>query len=334
MTVSKMPSPVSIVGPTAVGKTAFGLWLADRLLAEGVATGVDLISADSRQVYRGLDILSGADLPSDFECQRAADAGKSYWQKSESPVRFFGLSSIYPNQEWSVAHFQQLAQAVLAQNKLAGRMTMIIGGTGLYHAHINNQDPTLHIPPNELLREFLQTLSITELQQQLRDKDLSRLLGMNESDNQNPRRLIRALEVYEYQQHQASPVKKLDDTNSLSQSDFLTLGLSESLEHLEKNITLRVAQRFSEGALAEVQSLMIKYLSWNTPAFTATGVRELRRYVEGSITQSECLSLWATSEFQYAKRQLTWWKKQTNVLWISSEDDNWKELAYQRILKA
>ncbi len=326
-------SLISIVGPTAVGKTAFGLWLAERLIADGQTQAVSLISADSRQIYRGLEKITGADVPADFDLISKTGAANlaTHWRNQSDTVRLYGLSLIEPDEEWSVAHFQSLFQAVKHQADSEARQVLIVGGTGLYHAHLFTADPTLHIPPNLELREWLQTQTVSELHQCLLEKDPAKLAVMNQSDRNNPRRLIRAIEVAEYRRSQGLVV--VAETFMASPLPQTMVGLTDSLTELEQKIRLRVQERF-QPAVKEARLLLERYPNWDTPAFTATGVKQLRQFWEGQLSETACAEQWALSEFQYAKRQLTWWKKQTQVVWFDIQDFDWKKLAYQHILTA
>lgn len=319
----------SIVGPTAVGKTDLAFWLAKKLLQEQEFSRVDIISADSRQVYQGLETLSGADIPRDFRLQVQSDPQLSYFSSPDDSIRLDGISIIKPDQEWSVAHFQQLAVKVIAQSEESNRLSIIVGGTGLYHQHLTNPDVLLRIPPNIQLRNELQELSVEDLQLLLARLNNEKLTNMNESDRANPRRLIRAIEIEKSQEK-----SREQESLALSQIDsqildepVVTLGITDATLRIQKRIEERVRSRFSDGAQTEVSQLMANYENWSLPAFSTTGVKELRAYLEDRISAEECLQHWALSEIQYAKRQQTWWKKRNITEWISIQHSDWKETA-------
>jgi tRNA dimethylallyltransferase len=304
---------LSVVGPTSVGKTSFSIWLADQLVAAKLVKGVDLISADSRQVYQGLEVLSGVDLPP---------------AKTNPCLRLFGTSLIKPDEEWSVAHFQTYAQQIINHSLAENRLPILVGGTGLYHEHVFSDEDTLRVPPNPELRTKLESSSVEELQARLAKLDPAKLASLNHSDVNNPRRLIRAIEVSQAQ----TQVKPLGRRLFASLSQ-LSLGLRDEPSLILQRIQQRVLDRFAGGAQDEVKALMEKYSDWSLPAFSATGIPEIRAYLEGKISAEECMEHWTLSEFQYAKRQLTWWKKRSGILWYEIGEPDWKMEAFQAVLK-
>jgi tRNA dimethylallyltransferase len=322
----------SLVGPTAVGKTELAFWLARQLLHQQLASGIDIISADSRQVYQGLEVLSGADLPPHFTFNSHDNFFLQHFANKHEDIRLYGVSIIKPTEEWSVAHFQQLVKTVVAREELGeGRVAIIVGGTGLYHQHITNPDTLLHIPPNAQLRNQLQELSVYELQSLLKELRPAKLADMNNSDRANPRRLIRAIEIEKGRAQATENSGEVDAEKALPPA-LLTLGITDAGLRIKKRIEQRVRDRFSNGAQQEVAHLMAVYEDWTLPAFSTTGVREVRAYLEDRITADECLQHWTLSEIQYAKRQQTWWKKRAVDDWISIQHSNWKELAAAQVL--
>ncbi len=299
---------LSIVGPTAVGKTSLGLKLAEQLINDNAVAGVDLISADSRQVYQGLEIISGVDVPS----------------KLNAHIYLHGVSMITPDQDWSVAHFQDFARKSIDDAWAAERLPIIVGGTGLYHEHLFTDDDTLHIPPNLSLRSELELLSLEQLTERLVELDADKFASMNHSDQHNPRRLIRAIEVALAKQATQPLIQDSFQPASVLDPQTLTLGLRDEPVFILDRIKQRVIDRFANGAQAEVQHLIDTYSNWQTPAFSATGVKEIRAFLEGKISADECLEHWTLSEFQYAKRQLTWWKKRTGILWYEVGEPDWQ----------
>ncbi len=335
---------LSIVGPTAVGKTDFALWLASRLDQKKKWTGFDIISADSRQVYQGLEILSGADIPAGFQLVSTHDKKSAipvYFQKDH--VRLYGVSMILPNQEWSVSHFQKMAQEVIQHAQQHQRLVMIVGGTGLYHRHLLNSDPILRIPPNKKLRNKWQKATVDELQQALRKQDSAKFESMNHSDQHNPRRLLRALEVSKYQRKKPQPKagppwaeKAKSPACAGRQNPKSTLphrffGLTDDLVNIEQRIQQRVQKRFKAGAVQEVATLL-QLSDLSALLQTATGFSEIQEYLEGKIDQDTCLATWSRKEFQYAKRQLTWWEKDSSLNWQKISHPKWRELAFRQVL--
>lgn len=291
----------SIVGTTAVGKTEFAFKAAEALLATKKYTGVDIISADSRQIYQGLEILSGADIPNRFEKQKDLSISAfNFFEKGD--IRLFGISCVKPDENWSVAQFQSYAKPLVDQAFEQHRATIIVGGTGLYHEHIFNTDPTLQIPPNEELRAMAQTLSVEELQQLLEKLDSSRLSQMNNSDRNNPRRLVRALEIAGAGQQ---------STTHLVDSPYrqIYICLTASLDFIIPKITQRVEKRLTEGVVEEVKVLREKYGERLCEhVITTLGFEHIEQLISGAISPEQAVHDWSLAEKQYAQRQLTWWK--------------------------
>lgn len=303
---------ISIVGPTAVGKTEFALSLARQAIEHQKYSGVDLISADSRQVYKDLEVVSGADVPQDLPKE----------------ITLHGVSIITPDQDWSVSHFQQYAQPIIDYALENNRVPIVVGGTGLYHDRLFETDPQLHIGPNEEVRTKAESMSVEQLQQWLQEIDVEKFAAMNNSDQSNPRRLIRAIEVA------LDKTATRDPDARQARPEFahhIYLGITDNLDSIERRIQQRVMTRFEQGAIEEVQHLIEQYPDWSLPAFSATGVKELKQFLDGEITQDQCLAAWTLREFQYAKRQLTWWRAKS-VRWYDITDKNRYTSAYVEFL--
>ena len=173
----KMRKLLIISGPTATGKTKLALKLAKLF-------GGELISADSRQVYKGMDIGTGKD--------RGTENRK---QKTENRIHIWGYDLVAPNEEWSAAHFVKLANKLIPKILKRDKLPIVVGGTGLYIKDLLRPPETLFISPNKKLRRLLEKLTLPQLQNKLRRINSRRFNIMNQSDRQNPRRLIRALEI-------------------------------------------------------------------------------------------------------------------------------------------
>jgi len=255
-----------ICGPTATGKTKLAVQLAQKFSGE-------IISADSRQVYKGMDIVTGKDRP--------------------TGVKIYGLDLVRPDEEFSVAHFVKFARALINQISLP----IIVGGTGLYLDSLINPPQTLSVKPNWKLRKKLEIKSIRELQNQLKKLDARRWRSMNHSDQQNPRRLIRAIEVNLQGQSLQVP-------NLQAEFDVLWIGLTAKKEILDQRIAKRVKARVRAGAVKEWQQLKKKY-RLNLPSMSALGYRQLPD-----------IAKWIKAEQQYSRRQLVWFKKNSHIHWF------------------
>lgn len=276
-----------ICGPTATGKTVLAARLAKRLNGE-------LISADSRQVYEGMDIVTGKDRP--------------------KGVKIYGLDLVKPNEEFSVAHFVAFAATLINQINKRKKLPIIVGGTGLYIDSLVKPPSTLAVKPDWQLRKDLDKKSVEELQDQLKKFDSDRWQSMNHSDRLNPRRLIRAIEV---EQSQQGPTFALQRTDL--KFDTLWIGLTADKKILDQKIAQRVKSRIKSGGIKEWHKLKQKY-SANLPSMSGIGYRQLPD-----------IDAWVKAEQQYARRQLTWFKKNRQIHWFDCEVDF--ELVYSYICK-
>jgi len=279
-----------IVGPTATGKTKLALQILK------VIPSV-VISADSRQVYIGMDIGTGKDLPTDG-------------------TKIELLHEVFPNEEWSVSHFQKRAEELAKKAWNSNKLPIFVGGTGLYLQTLVEEYETVDIPQNIELRKILDKQDILTLQRTLESADQERFISMNNSDKNNSRRLVRAIEVADYLRTHKQTTRKSEHIFS----DVLWIGLSGEFRDLENRIRTRVEVRMNAGMIQEVEYLIKNYPSWNFPAFSATGYAEIRSYLEEKITKEEALTLWTLHELQYAKRQMTWFKKRLNIFWFEAND--------------
>ncbi len=303
---------VAVVGPTATGKTKKALELAQKAMANNKYAGVDLISVDSRQVYQGLEVITGADVPDEFKQAESAQYKYSFFTNISKTIRIFGISILNLSEEWSVAHFRQMARGIIVKSLAENRLVILVGGTGLYHRHLFSDDPLLAVPPNPILRASLEKLSIDSLQKRLEKINSEKLAQMNVSDRVNKRRLMRAIEVasatFEFAPGSVQHDKEIHLSNIQVKQIFLTLPLSE----IEEKITHRVHERFAGGAIEEVKRLLNLSLPPSAPVLSTLGVPEISQYLQEKITAKQCQSLWALHEYQYAKRQLTWWKNSSS----------------------
>ena len=310
-----MHTIISIVGKSAVGKTAAALAVAQQFLAHGIAE-VHLISADSRQVYKGLEILTGADVPEGFTQDTSQDFTNSYYTNGQ--IHLHGVSVIEPTEQWADSHFQELAVPIISHAQTHDHGVIIVGGTGLYHDHLLSEDPQLQIPPNQVVRAKAAQLSVTELQDWLTEINPEWFAGLNNSDKNNPRRLVRAIEI------SLTPPEDLAQLPPVV-AEHRYLGLSASLEVLAARISRRVEQRFS-AALAEVGRLAAQFSELQPPVRSTLGFKELLAYQQQAETDKQTSTThWARREFQYAKRQFTWWKKRSQVTWVDTQKSDWAD---------
>lgn len=281
-----------IVGQTATGKTNLAIKLAKHI-------GGEIINADSRQVYIGMDIGTGKDL--------------DVFKKEQISCRL--CNALTPNQEWSLSRAIQEIRTAIRDVWNEGKYPIVVGGTGLYLQYICTAPQDIFIPQNKALRKSLKHLPVQEIQEKLKVMDLSKYISMNDSDRQNTRRLIRALEICEYKKTK----KEIHVPVELEPHEEVWIGLKADNEILSQQIHKRIEKRLQDGMLEEVKKLTEEYPDWeNLLAFSATGYRECRSFLEGKITKPEMITLWHTHELQYAKRQWVWFKKREHITWFDA----------------
>lgn len=308
-----------ICGPTATGKTALALFLAKKFHG-------DILSADSRQVYKGMDIVTGKDLPIDAKRKTLAFAkasasrqnGKiSYWE-ARSGVRIWLVDLVEPAESFSVSQWVRAAQKVIRNLWKGKKLPIVVGATGFYIKALLDGIETIDVPPNEKLRKKLRNRKTEELLEMLRKVDYQRVTSLNESDRKNPRRLIRAIEVAFWQKRHKLPNRKK------LKADILMVGLTAPRDILYKRIDERVEERLKQGALDEVGKLLARRISWDNESMTGTGYRQLKPYFNGRITLNEAIERWKIAEHQDIKKQMTWFKKDKGIRWFDITKSNWR----------
>lgn len=327
-----MRSPLlSIVGPTATGKTDFAFHLAD--LLQDQFHVFDIISADSRQVFQKMSIGTGADIPQHFELKQQDDSSLTKFEYpffAAGRIRIHGVSIQLPTVDWSVTQFRDFSQNILQAAWRENNLPILVGGTGLYHSHLFTSDQQLEVPPNESVRAHAERISLADLQRWLETLNPEKLAAMNSSDRQNPRRLIRSIEVALAKEHQKEVTPAELPVSEVNQKvQQLVIGLTDSIELISDRIKKRIAYRLAHGMLDETQKLLADYdqKTWRLPAFSATGYKEVRAYLEDTLDYQQMQELWLRREVQYAKRQLTWWKKQPGVKWFIVSETGWQKKA-------
>ena len=275
-----MDKILAISGPTATGKTQLAFKLAEKFSGE-------LISADSRQVYKGMDIGTG---------------------KEWGDVPIWGYDLVEPSEEWSASYFVKYAQKIIVDAQQRGKLPIAVGGTGLYISNLLNPPETLNIPPDKKLRVELERLSVSELQEKLKQNNSQRFELMNESDRQNPRRLVRAIEITTLASKGPTFFKKRSDLIRCSHS--LHIALMAPIKEIDRRIETRVRQRIEQGAEQEVRKLIEKY-GWDSALKFTIGYKEWRprNDLDDQGSLEEIIKLWTIHEKQYARRQLTWMAK-------------------------
>lgn len=323
-----------VCGPTAVGKTTLAIGLAKKFDGE-------LINADSRQVYRGMDIGTGKDLRgSKFKVCSFAEAtaggknskfklGKEYQigYYLVLGVPIWLLDVVWPDYRFSVADYVEVARPVIEAIWQRGKLPILVGGTGFYLQGLLEGIGTIGVTPNWPLRHRLEKLTINELQKQAKKTNPDRFYQMNRSDRHNPRRLIRIIEVAHFEQDKGEENKN----NGLvqNQKQVFWLGLIAPLKILDRRINQRVKKRLEMGLEKEIEQLLKRFDFDNSVLGETIAYYQWREYFQASPSQrgqvlNSVIDKWARAERQYARRQLTWFKKNKQIEWFSVEGDNWQ----------
>lgn len=293
MNVSQNKTAIIICGPTAVGKTAVAIQIAKHL-------GTEIISADSRQCFKELNI--GVARPTEKELQTV-------------PHHFMASHSV--NEEVTAVGFEQYALEKIEFLFKKNNVVVLVGGTGLYiKAFEDGLDliPEINVNIRREIVTNYENLGINWLQQELREKDP---VFFKEGEIQNPQRMMRALEVINATGQSILSFRKGKKANR----DFkiIKIGLELPKEILHLRIQERVDKMMEQGLLDEVKN-MIPYRKRN--ALQTVGYAELFDYLEGKTELKLAVELIKTHTRQYAKRQMTWFKKDKNIQWFGPDELN------------
>lgn len=274
-----------VVGPTAVGKSDYAVELAKTLNGE-------VISADSRQVYKGLDIGTG-----------------KITKKEMQGVPHHLLDIVSPKKWYSVSDYKRDAEKAIEDISSRGKTPIICGGTGFYIQAVIDDMVLPEVPPNESLRKKLETYSLEKLQSTLKKLDLRRFKTV---DQNNPRRIIRAIEI-------ATAIGRVPLVKKKSRYEVEMIGLTASPEVLQKRIHTRLLKRIKTGMIHEVESLHNQpvggSLSWKRMEELGLEYRYISRYLRGLLSKEEMLLELEKEIIHYAKRQMTWFKRDKRIKW-------------------
>lgn len=289
--------PIFLAGPTAVGKSEIALMLAEKI-------GGEIISVDSMQVYRGLDI--GTAKPSAEERAR---------------VRHHLIDVVDLTEPFDAARFVQWSNAAAVEIQSRGRVPIFCGGTGFYFkAFLEGlgEAPS----SNEQLRAELEAMPLEELLKELAEKDPE---TFEKIDRKNPRRVIRAVEVIRLTgrkfSEQRADWKKSPQSTVRSPRSNAVIGLARESADLRSRIDERVDVMFARGLVEETRGLLEGGLAQNKTAMQALGYRQVVEHLRGEHSLPETIELVKIKTRQFAKRQMTWFRRQLNVRWIQLSRD-------------
>jgi tRNA dimethylallyltransferase len=293
-----MKSPIFIAGPTAVGKSEIALALAEQL-------GGEIISADSMQVYRGLDI--GTAKPSPAERARV-------------PHHLIDICDL--TEAFDAAQFVQLAQKAVEEIQSRGRVPVFCGGTGLYfNAFLSGLGEAPSANPE--LRAELEALPFEALLRELRDRDPE---AYGKIDKQNPRRVIRAVEVIRLTGKKFSEQRANWKSEVRSQKSEVVFALTRKADDLHARINLRVDEMFRLGLVEETRGLLQRGLEQNQTAMQAIGYRQVVEHLRGRHSLVETIEQVKIRTRQFAKRQLTWFRRQLDPEWVELKPEESLEM--------
>ncbi|MBI4036261.1 tRNA (adenosine(37)-N6)-dimethylallyltransferase MiaA [Candidatus Daviesbacteria bacterium] len=290
-----------LLGPTATGKTDLGILLAKKFNGE-------LIACDSRQVYKGLDIGTGK-MPKSFV---KVEKGEGFW--AIDGIKIYCYDLVEPKKQYTVAEYIEMATNAIEDILQRDKLPIIVGGSGFYLRALLEGIPSLNIPVDKKIREELGKLSKEQLQSKLKVLDKGRWDRMNKSDRENPRRLLRSIELRLMNPY----VNKVQAPNlKIKSYDVLKLGLTAPRENLYKNIDLRVFDWIRLGIILEAQNLYKAGLSLQRMRELGLEYAVLADYLSGKIrTEKKLTELMQFRIHGYLRRQQTWFKKEKNVRWF------------------
>lgn len=297
MLKNKKPKLIIVAGPTASGKTALAIEIAKKYNGE-------VVSADSRQVYRGLDIGTG-------KATRREMAG--------IPHHLLDVASV--RRQFSVAEYKRLADQAITDILSRGKMPILCGGTGFYIDAVVHGVILPEVPPDSALRTRLAQKTPAELLVMLQKLDPRRAKTI---EQKNPRRLIRAIEI-------SRVLGRVPAAKKQAHFDTLWIGTHIPEKELHERIYTRLYARIKQGMLMEVKRLHARgLLSWKRAEELGLEYRFISRHLRGTISREEMLSEIELEIRRYAKRQYAWFKRNDAIRWLHPRTDEKKILALVR----
>lgn len=279
------PPLIAIVGPNASGKTSLSIALAKKFNGE-------IISADSRQVYRGMDIGTG-----------------KVTRQEQKSIKHHLIDVADARREFNVSHFKKLATSDIKKILAIGKLPFLVGGTGFWIRSIVDDLDLPAVKPNIKLRRLLSKKTATELFRILKKLDWQRARTV---DRHNPYRLIRSIEIIRTTGKKIPPLKKSSPYN------VLLLGVRHSLPKLYRLIDQRLDRRIRQGLIREVARLHRQGVSWQRLHDIGLEYRFVSLYLRGTMTRQEMGARLKHAIHHYAKRQLTWFRPDKRINWITS----------------
>lgn len=293
------PPLIAITGPTASGKTALALAIAMRMPGVLDVKGVEIISADSRQIYRLMDVATAKPSP-----------------EERARVPHHLLDVIWPDENYALAEFQRDAQAAIAAAHERGNLPLLVGGAGLYLRSVIDGLAIPEVAPQPELRAELEAEAAAKgalaLVERLRlvDPDSAARL-----DPANIRRLIRALEVSLVT---GQPFSKQQGSRPTPYNTVLTLGLIMDRSMLYARADQRIEAMLRSGLVEETRALVARGYNWTLPSMSSLGYREMGAYLRGEVTLAEAIKRFEYATHAYIRRQMTWFRADARVHWLDA----------------
>ena len=292
-----MKKPLIILtGPTAVGKTKSSIELAKAINGE-------IISADSMQVYKNMDIGSAKIYPEEMQ-----------------GIKHYLIDELEPNEEFHVVRFQEMAKRALEEIYAKGKIPIVVGGTGFYiQALLYDIDFTENEEDTSYRRE-LEQLAVEKgaeyLHEQLRKVDEK---SAEEIHANNIKRVIRALEFYKQTGQKISEHNEAERAKE-SPYNFCYFVLTDDRALLYDRINLRVDQMLEDGLIEEVRALKVKGYTKEMVSMQGLGYKEILDYLDNRYSLEEAIYILKRDTRHFAKRQLTWFRRERNVIWIDKSE--------------
>lgn len=319
-----MQKVLVVLGPTATGKTDLALSLAKKFDGE-------LVSCDSRQVYKGLDIGTGKEPGKSItNYELRVKKEKGYWEIDGVKVWMYDVAD--PKKQYTVKDYVEQAGRIVEDIMSRGKLPIIVGGTGLYLKALLEGLPSLDIPTNEKLRGELEKLSLEELQQKLRTLSPTSWGKMNNSDRQNSRRLLRSIEITSMNGYSVAS-KKLEVKSQ--KYETLKIGLTAPRDVLKNRIYSRLLARIDQGMIREAEQLHQGGLSFKRMEELGLEYGMLAKLLAGQVNEDQLVDLLSVKISQYAKRQMTWFKNPSTssgcINWFDITAKGWLDVLERQV---
>ena len=284
------PPLVAIVGSTATGKSEIAIQLAEEFNGE-------IVSADSRQVYRGMDIGTGKVLP-----------------EQQGRIPHYLLDVADPTETYTVAQYQTAAVKQIEDIQERGRLPFLVGGTGLYVRAVVDNLRIPPVPPQPKLRAELAKLSLTDLVKRLKAVEP---VDYETIELKNRRRVERAIEISE---GGGIPVREMRRHGPLL-FDTLAIGVVRSEHELRERIERRLEERVKRGMVEEVKRLHEQGVTWEKLEAFGLEYRRIAEYLQGKLTYEQATEQLRQDIIKFSKRQMTWFKRDRAIHWVENDDE-------------